>query len=173
MVDGKRVVISIPFTGEARLLLQNPGAANGFSAAMATVEKETVDFEYKRPLPIDSALLERDVQNDLNALESNLTWVRSAVDLFNRNFPETVRQKLIERRKNIEAGKGALDGLSIPVRPRDKKTATSVVSLPTSHPTTSAVADKKDPDYEHDVFICHAWGDKELVARPPLCVNME
>jgi hypothetical protein len=169
MVDGKRIIISVPFHGDARLLLQNPKAANAISA-MATVEKDTVDFEYKRPLPIDPTLLERDIQNDLNALEANLTWVKSDIDLFNRGLPATIKQKLTRRLQSIEAGKAALDGLSIPVRQR----ATPATSSPQAKTTREAAAKRsiEEQEYEHDVFICHASEDKDLVARP-LAINLK
>ncbi len=170
LIAGKRITVTVPFVGDAKLLMQNPKAPNAVSTD-ATVESEEINLVYHRALPLETQLLERDIQNDIDAIEANLTFVSGQIAAFNRNLNTYIYDKLSDRKSAIEAGKNALDGLSLPIRIKEKP----VLKAPTSHlvqqplqlkTTKGKTMDANRNVHEYDVFICHASEDKQSVVDP-------
>jgi hypothetical protein len=161
MVDGKRLIVTVPYIGDPRLLLQNPKAPNAISANLVTVERGSLDLIYERALPLDHDLLERDIKNDIQAIEAALTFVHSLIAPFNNTLKENVSKRLVARKRVLQEGSNALAGMKLPVRlkePAKKLPLTSSVKTGQGQPSSDA--------YQYDVFICHASEDKEDVAEP-------
>jgi hypothetical protein len=170
MVDGKRIVVSIPVSGDISLLIRKPTSPNGLSGTL-TLGRDSIEVAYTKPFPINNAMLDLDIKNDLKAIDSNMGFCTTEIDQFNRELPSILRTKIGRKLQSIEARKHSFEGLSLPIQPRmdAKEPSSTSPKSDTIQPAQIKIAEKRSKvamssstskKYDFDVFICHASEDK-------------
>lgn len=174
MVAGKKIVVTIPVSGNISLLIGKPTSPNGLSGTL-TLERDSIAVSYTKPFPIENVMLDRDIKNDINAISANMGFCTNEIELLNRELPSLIRKKIDRRLSSIEVSKHSFEGLSIPVKlgPEPEEVSPTVEpgtkrqTLPrgskTSSKTTMSTASRK---YDFDLFVCHASEDKADFVEP-------
>lgn len=117
LIPGQRVIVEVPFDGEAVLFYAQPSS---FSSMLPRAEIQGNSIFMKFDLAHDGP--QRDVKQEadkiLNDIEQYLTWVRSDVNGFMQGLAGEADRAIASRRERILANQGRASSLGIPLKNR-------------------------------------------------------
>jgi hypothetical protein len=149
-IKGTAIRIAVPFEGEAILFKYGVSPLN--SPIPGEIRGDTVVLSHIAEHP-DSAAVRREFESNLDRIQSMLDMVRGPAEEWNRGLPALLRERLEQRRSKLERDQGL--SLGYPAG-----------TLKQPAVPTGAVAKLRAQTQMYDLFLSHAWEDKEAVARP-------
>jgi hypothetical protein len=165
-ISGYRVVVHIPFTGEADVFKFRPSSFN-WSAPQAEVRGQEVRYtiEYPHDTPAD-------VLSEANALvgkiQQYLTWARGDIESFNGTLGQRARTAIQTRRSRLLENKARLEATGIPIRRKSgerRPIADVIVRRPAPRlPARTDVPMPLEPVMQDEVFN-HILGVIRAVAQ--------
>ena len=162
-VAGTEYTFHVPFEGDAELFQCSPSAFTSSGPPTGMVQDHEVLLTY-RQLTHDADALKAALDQDLVAIVKHLGWIANDVRQFNERLPDTVRQKIDERRGRLLADRGLAASLGYKMRLRDDAPRTYAVPARRRKPPverrTSRDAEPFEPEpellekeYEHILDI--------------------
>jgi len=159
LVEGQFLTLGIQLLGNASLLVYRP-ATCGFDAN-AGVRDQVIEFYYQEAPVIDVekySRLRREFEQKLHqAVES----VQNSISAYHLDLERRVVARLQERRNMAESTQTVIKTLGLAKRPEPAKSNQPKLSIPTDDRTSISTI-----PFEYDVFISHAWEDKDSIATP-------
>lgn len=164
-VKGRRLMLRIPFTGEAQLfLLQASAFSMNPPRAIVGVGELQLPIEYPTDTarPDIKAIADRLVQDVMQALG----WSRGDCDSHNRGLADESRRAITQRRERVLADHSHLDNLGIKVRKRGDAPSTyqapTVRRKPAPIKAKAAKPTPAEPTmvgalYEHTLSVIRSW----------------
>jgi hypothetical protein len=174
LVNGFRVVVHVPFTGEGDVFKFRPSHF-GLNPPIAEIGDSEVRIVTEYP-----ADAQRDVKAEaegvLGKIETYLGWVRTDVDAFNRGLEQRARAAIQGRRKRVREAYERLQDTGIPMKKPDEAPKTYIAdvlvrrpspSIPPASPSTSIALEPviSDADFEHILEVTR--GAAEAMERSP------
>jgi len=174
LVNGIRVVVHVPYSGETDLFKFTPSTRT-YNPPTAKVGREDVQIvvEY----PADAA---RDVkaaaEYELGRIENYVGWVRGDVETFNRTLEQRARGAIQTRRQRVRDAYEQLEATGIPMRRPEESPKTYIADVlvrrpsptipPASAPTSIALEPVlSDAVFEHILMVIR--GAAEAMERSP------
>jgi hypothetical protein len=137
--------LRIPFSGD-RNLLRYP--ASGFAGHIpAELGDDAVFLTYRAEKP-DAEAIKREFDNQISRIETTLEFVRGPAQEWNNRLVSLVRPQVEKRYAQTQQNHSIDLGYA---------------KAPAQSPAT---APPKREAQRYDVFLSHAWEDKEAIARP-------
>lgn len=121
-IDGVKVTVSLPYTGDAELWDFRPSTYHVASCPRGTVRHVNadgvghMDIIFEEPSGGDLASIKGRLDSELNEVEFYLNQQRQEIETFLKNLPDTVRQAIVARRKRLGAQQDIPDMLGIPLK---------------------------------------------------------
>jgi len=173
LVDGLRVVVHVPFTGEADLFGFTPSSFNWNPPAADVGETEVkLVIEYPADAPRD---VRAEAEGTLGRIEQWLGWVRSDADALNRELEGRARRAIQARRERVRQTYDRLQETGIPMRKRDETPRTYIADVLVRRPSPTIPASSttaiglepviSDADFEHILEVIR--GTAEAMERSP------
>lgn len=139
--------LRVTFSGD-RDLLRYP--ASSFAGHIpAELGDDAVFLTYRAEKP-DSEAIKREFDNQISRIETNLEFVRGPAQEWNNRLPSLIRPQVEKRhaqtRQNYSIDLG-------------------YAKVPVLSPTAACATPGIQPQ-RYDIFLSHAWEDKEAIARP-------
>lgn len=162
-VDGIEVTYHVPFRGDKELLRCKPNTFT-FSPPRAVIAANELQFPY-RQADRNVAVTKQWFTDDLRRVKEWMPWVNEQVTEYNSSVESAVRQRVAQRRQELEQTKNDLGSLGFKVRSLERK------SDPISIQRSKAEAEAKRADVRkrvrrtYDVALCFAGEDREYVER--------
>jgi len=139
--------LRIPFSGD-RNLLRYP--ASGFAGHIpAELGDDAVFLTYRAEKP-DGDAIKREFDNQISRIETNLEFVRGPAQEWNNRLVSAVRPQVEKRYAQTQQNHSIDLGYA-------------KAPAPTS---VTPAAPPKSEAQRFDVFLSHAWEDKDAIARP-------
>lgn len=134
-VDGFRIVVHVPFTGERDLFKFTPSTRN-FNPPIATVTGGEVQavVEYPADEPRD---VKAEVETVLGSIETYLSWARNDAATFNRGLEQRARSAIHARKTRVLEEYERLQSTGIPMRRPDKSPKTYIADVLVRRPAPS------------------------------------
>lgn len=168
MVDGRSLVVRVPFTGEPDLFFMQ---ASTFTMSPPAAQVSGSSLVFRFDFPSDRPPNIRDsVSQTLDSIEQHLGWQRQQINAHNTKLVGIAKASIERRKERILSDRSHLDSLGIPVRARSdapKTYASSVIerkpnprarsvtgSGSSALPTPVLAADF----FEHICEITRSWG---------------
>jgi len=152
---GQKIVVHLPFTGEAPLLKARPSTYTTWSP-IAEVTGQEIIFTYNIADDVT-----RDIKNDLDAtiaeIEQYLNWQATQIFAHNAHLQGAADTAISERRRRLLANTQRLTNLGIPVRTRADAPTTYTIptvrkkALPTL-PVATAAPFEPEPTWAMDQY---------------------
>jgi hypothetical protein len=117
LVAGRRVVVTVPFTGDARLFRLTPSTRT-YNPPQAAVADGHLRFAFEYPHD-HRPDIKGSVQHELTRIEQYLGWARGDVAAYNAHLEQDATQLITTRRERVLADRQHLDGFGIPVQRRE------------------------------------------------------
>ncbi len=150
-VKGTAIRVAVPFDGEAVLFKYGISPLN--SPIPAEVRDGTVVLSYEGEHP-DLEVVRKEFENRLDRIDNTLAMMRGPAEEWNRELPQLARNRLEQRRSKLERDREL--NLGYPAAPPKK--------LPAAKKVSAEPKAKRAQGY--DLFLSHAFEDKEAIARP-------
>lgn len=159
-IQGTKVTVYVPFTGDAILFRSRPSTYN-LNPPRGHIHDEELQLTYMLP-EVDPAQLKNEIDSELAKITQGLGWVESDAKQFNDGLPALIRGLVENRRSKVDATGTAIASLGFKVRPKEAATPSP---MPVSEAPKAAKA-KAAAVTGADFFISHASEDKSEVAKP-------
>jgi hypothetical protein len=171
LVDGIRIVVSIPFTGQPYLWRCRPNqyTLNPPCARIRPSGNElggSVDLVAEHPVDrIDESKIKADLDKELNGIRENISGINAAVTQYNEDLHSRIRDCVKARRKRLEKYTNLAKTLDIPLK-RDPS-APDVSKLPIKRKLVKPLPPKSDApaepgirgeDFEHILRVIRHEG---------------
>lgn len=171
-VDGVRVVISIPYSGEPELWKLRP---NQWTTVFPTAKIRRpdsqgigyVDIVIEQPTDEPQAGMKQNLDRELKSIRFYLDAQKSQIDQFNTTLPDSVRQAIVQRKERIKKQEGIVDLLGIPLKRRGDAPAVKPIPIqrklvrPLPPPPKSGYKPEPgitDEDYDHILSVIRHEG---------------
>ncbi|MDP3662067.1 MAG: hypothetical protein U1D41_10130 [Nitrosomonas sp.] len=123
-VQGIRVVVSVPFTGDPDLWKIRP---NQFQTVFPRADvcgskggkAGHIELIYQQPSDEQPQQIKQRLESDLMSIRFYIDAQRNQIEQFNKSTPENVRQAVQVRRQKLEKHDGIANMLGIPMKRRD------------------------------------------------------
>ncbi len=160
---GQLIVLAVPFAGDPELFQFKPSTFR-----MKGVRADVYDGELKiayEEIDNNKDQLTRDINSDMETLNSNVSYVQRDVAAYNEQLPVRVRRAVVDRKNVLLQQLSLVKELNIPVRRREG--ATQTYAIPTvkrktriERPVVSGGAYEPEPvlameEYEHILSVAH------------------
>jgi hypothetical protein len=147
---GYRVVVHVPFEGEADVFKLRPSSFN-FNPPRSRINADelvlTIEYPHDHPPDIDAT-----VNGFIGSVSQWLTYARADIDSFNGNLGQQARQAIERRRQRLEQRDAHLAQSTIPIRrPGESGKKTYIPDVLVRRPAPSLPetrADDKPPQLE-------------------------
>lgn len=175
LVNGFRIVVHVPFKGEADLFKFTPNTRN-YNPPIADVRGNEVQIvvEYPADAPTD---VKARAEDTIRNIESYLSWARTDAEAFNSGLEQRARGAIQSRRKRVLEAYERLQETGIPMRRPDESPKTYIADVLVRRPSPSippASANSKtialepvlsDAVFEHILGVIR--GAAEAMERSP------
>lgn len=113
-VKGVRVIVTIPFVGDATYFRFTPSSFT-FNPPRAAIVGQEVRLIYQRidPSPED---LRKEIDQGINSIQQYLGWVKRDIDAFNQEFELFILEQIKQRKQKKLKDLNLVEKLGIPVR---------------------------------------------------------
>jgi hypothetical protein len=139
--------VRIPFSGD-RNLFRYP--ASGFAGHIpAELGDDAVFLTYRAENP-DAEAIKREFDNQISRIETSLEFVRGPAQEWNNRLVSQVRPQVEKRHAQAQQNHSIDLGYA---------------KAPAPSPVPAAAPPKREA-LRYDVFLSHAWEDKDAIARP-------
>jgi hypothetical protein len=172
-INGVRVVVHVPFTGERDLFKFTPSTRT-YNPPQATVSGDEVRVvvEYPTDTPRD---VKAEAESVLNNIDGYLSWARNDAEQFNATLPQRARSAIQARKARVRETYERLESTGIPMRKPDDATQTYIADTIVRRPsptapksTSTAIALEPvlaDERFDHILEVIRASG--EAMERSP------
>ena len=157
-VKGTRVVIHVPFEGEAEFFKWQPSRYT-LSPPRGEIHENEIHLVYDVH-GSDSGNLKERYQRDVASIEEYLKTVHSQVERCLAEVPSVIDSAVSARKQRLQYGKGLIEDLALPAAQPSRQGAT-IEKSPESQPTRPPQSTRAQRI--HDAFIAHASEDKDFV----------
>jgi hypothetical protein len=166
-VNGIRVVVHVPFTGEKDLFKFTPSTRN-WNPPSADVRSGEVliVIEYPADSPID---VKSAAQETINKINTYLGWARNDAMQFNAGLTQRARGAIQARRQRVREAYARAQETGIPMRRSDESPKTYIADVLVRRPSPSiprnvstAIALEpviSDEEFEHILGVIRATGE--------------
>lgn len=172
-VNGIRVAVHVPFTGEKDLFKFTPNTRNWNPPNAEVGNGEViVAVEYPADAPVDVRSTAQEVINKINAY---LGWAHNDAEEFNRGLPQRARGAIQARRQRVREAYERAQATGIPMKRPDESPKTYIADVLIRRPSpsiprnvTTAIALEpviSDEVFEHILSVIRATG--EAMERSP------
>lgn len=124
-VPGQRLVIGVPFSGDAGLF-EFRASTFSHSPPVAEVVNGELRLVYQ-DVSLDGAKVAQSIESDLNSIEQHLAWLTKDCEVWNSRVEALASQYFEERKSRVLQQENTVAALGLPIRRAD---ATSAVSVP-------------------------------------------
>lgn len=172
IVQGIRVVVSVPFTGEPVLWKMRP---NSYQSVFPRADVReaigdsagSIELEFKQPTDSQPEQLKQNLDNELKSIRFYVNAQKSQVEQFNNAAPEAIRKGIQVRRERLKSHDGVVDLLGIPMKRRDGAPSVEPIQIkrtlvkPLPPPPKSGYKAEpgiSDQDYEHILSVIRHEG---------------
>jgi hypothetical protein len=174
LINGFRVVVHVPFTGEADVFKFRPSTFN-WNSPTAEVRDDEVRLviEYPADAPKDVKAVAEEM---LNRIEAYLAWARNDAEAFNRDLEQRARGAIQARRARVRQAYDRLQETGIPMRKPEEAPKTYIADVlvrrpsPTIPPASSSTSIALEPvlsDAVFDHILDVIRGAAEAMERSP------
>lgn len=144
LIPGQRVIIEVPFDGEAELFYARPSS---FSSMLprAEIRGNSIFLKFDIAHDAQQRNIKQEAENILNDVDQYLGWVRSDVNGFVQGLAAEADRAITSRRDRILANQGRAASLGIPLKNRADAPKTFVLPevkrkvVPILPPATTSV----------------------------------
>jgi len=162
-MEGTRVVIFVPFEGDAALFEIRPDTFTSV-LPMGRVVGQELQFT-KEGVGITKEQLAKEKDGWLTQIEQYLEWHRKGLGGFNESLKGAALQAIEKRRQKLQADQNLLSDLGVPVGPAPGQTiASQVMPSPAAPRRAKTEAASPNPG-NFDFFISYAGEDRAVVAE--------
>lgn len=171
-VQGIRVVVSVPFTGESVLWKLR---TNHFQSVFPRADIResrgdqagSVELVFEQPSDAQPEKLKQNLERELKSIRFYVDAQRSQVEQFNSTVPQNIRRAVQARRERLEKHEGIADLLGIPLKRRDGAPSVKPIQIkrtlvrPLPPPPKSGYKPEPgitDDDYEHILSVIRHEG---------------
>lgn len=174
LINGIRVVVHVPFTGEADLFKFTPSTRN-YNPPSAEVRRGEVVLavEYPADAPRD---VRSEAQGVVDKINNYLGWARTDAEQFNRGLEQRARAAIQARRNRVREAYERAQETGIPMRRPDESPKTYIAdvlvrrpspSIPPASASTSIALEPvlSDAVFEHILGVIR--GAAEAMERSP------
>lgn len=162
-IDGVEVTYHLPFRGDKELLQCRPNRYT-LNPPRAVISNGELLFPYDRP-GRDIASTKQSFLEDLARLKDWLPWVNQQVGDYNSSVEAAVRQRVVQRRQELEKSKEDLSSLGFKVKTQEEPSRPSTIKLPKEDATKKRATVRKDARREYDVALSFAGEDRAYVEQ--------
>jgi hypothetical protein len=162
-IDGVEVIYHLPFRGDKELLECRPSSFT-FNPPRAVISRGELLFPYDRP-GRDIAGTKQSFAEDLSSLKQWLPWVNQQVAAYNSTVESAVRQRVAQRRQELEKSNEDLNSLGFKVRAEQQASRPSTNRLPREEATKRRAAVRQKVRRTYDVALSFAGEDREYVEQ--------
>lgn len=171
-VQGIRVVVSVPFTGDPALWKMRPNQWQTVFPRAGVHEPRgdkagCIELVYQQPSDAQPEQIKNQLDSDLKSIRFYVEAQRNQVEQFNRALPENIRKAVQARRQRLEKHDGIAEMLGIPMKRRDGAPSVKPIEIkrtlvkPLPPPPKSGF--KPEPgitneDYEHILSVIRHEG---------------
>jgi hypothetical protein len=135
LVNGVRVVVHVPFSGEADVFKFTPNTRN-YNPPIAQVRNREVLIVVEYPSDAPEDVLSS-AQGVVDGIRTYLTWAKNDTDEFNRGLEQRARQVIQARRKRVRETYDRLQETGIPMRRPDESPKTYIADVLVRRPSPS------------------------------------
>jgi hypothetical protein len=139
--------LRIPFSGDRNLLRYPASSFAGYIPA--ELGDDAVFLTYRAEKP-DAEAIKREFDNQISRIETNLEFVRGPAQEWNNRLPSLIRPHVEKRYAQTRQNHSIDLGYAKAMEPS-----------PTAACTPLGIQPQR-----YDIFLSHAWEDKEAIARP-------
>lgn len=174
LVNGFRIIVHVPFTGERDLFKFTPSTRN-YNPPTATVKNSEVQIvvEYPADAPRD---VKAEAEIVLGSIETYLSWARNDAETFNHGLEQRARAAIQARKARVREAYERLQSTGIPIRRPDGSSKTYIAdvlvrrpspSIPPASASTSIALEPvlSDAVFEHILGVIR--GAAEAMERSP------
>lgn len=155
--------VCVPFEGSGSLLRFRPSSYTfSLSGQNADVQirGSCICLTYKAEIS-NADDLKRLYEGDVSTLAQNFKALERDIDNLNQNLPSLIRQKVAERKKQVDTNKSVISGITLPIKRRSDVPATYSIPEVRRKPEISLkplTGQKPEPtlpedEYEHILMI--------------------
>ena len=170
MVPGIRVVISIPFTGEASLWKLTPNSSRS-DCSVGTIHEAMgngighLDIVLQQTSQTPGEAFKRDLDSMLDNIRFNLENQKKQIEAANKQLPEKIQQAITQRRERLGKHANIIEALNIPMK--KKPGAPDMTAIPVRRklvrplppaPNKPAEPGIRNEDYEHVLSVIRHEG---------------
>jgi hypothetical protein len=162
-VDGIVVTYSVPFIGDKQLWRCRPGRFT-FNPPRAVIRDRELEFPYERPdreVAATKALLLADIAK----IKEWLPWLDHEIVAYNSALEAKVRQRIVERRRDLRKSADDLASLGFRVGPKTQDTQEPPKPIAAPKSTAAREATRKKARRSYDVALSFAGEDREYVEQ--------
>ena len=171
-VQGIRVVVSVPFTGDPVLWKLRPNSYQSVFPRADVREPygETaghINLEFQQPTDSPPEKIKQDLDNELRSIRFYVDAQRNQVEQFNNMAPDAIRKAVKARRERLKTHDGVADLLGIPLKRRGGAPSVKPIQIkralvkPLPPPPKSGYKAEPgitDEDYEHILSVIRHEG---------------
>lgn len=171
-VQGIRIVVSVPFTGESVLWKMRPNQWQSVFPRADVREARGehaghLELTYQQPSDAKPEQIKQQLESDLKSIRFYVDAQRNMVEQFNKSAPENIRRAVKSRKDKLEKHDGIADMLGIPMKRRDGVPAVKPIQIkrtlvkPLPPPPKSGYKPEPgitDEDYEHILSVIRHEG---------------
>jgi hypothetical protein len=160
-IDGIEVSYHVPFRGEKELL-KCRGSQFTFNPPRAVIGQGELVFPYQ-VAGRDLASTKSNFERDLQTVKQWIPWINEPVAQYNATLEESVRQRVAQRRSELEKSASDLGALGFKIRSSGQQTGEAT---PQREPVESRrKRNRAKAARQYDVALSFAGEDREYVAR--------
>jgi hypothetical protein len=160
-IDGVEVTYHLPFRGDKQLLRCRPSSYT-FNPPRAVISHGELRFPYERP-GRDIASTKQSFTQDLSSLNQWLPWVNHQVTEYNSSVEAAVRQRVTQRRADLDGSKQDLGSLGFKMRAGEQALVPSATPVRRGEATKKRATVRANARRTYDVALSFAGEDREYV----------
>ena len=158
-IKGARMTFHVPFKGDPSLFDVQPTTFT-LNPPRATIKSSELLFVFEL-LEEEMATIQTSMENELQKVETYLASLRPSAEILNKELLQIAATEIAKRRRSAEARKEAVTALPYAVR---AAAPAGVAREAARNSIPSTVQAQESSGW--DVFISHAWEDKDTIAAP-------
>jgi hypothetical protein len=171
-VNGIRITVSVPFTGDNSLWKLRPSSwqsvfPRGNVRSKGQRDAGSLEIVIEQPSDEGAEKIKRLLDDTLKSIQFYLNSQKNQIESFNKSLPGKIKQAIDNRRRRLEAHNGIIQALNIPLKRKDG--APSIKPIPIKRklvrplPPPPKSGYKEEPgilkeDYDHILSVIRHEG---------------
>ena len=171
-VQGIRVVVTVPFTGEPELWKMRPSSYQSVFPRADVREPRgnnagSIELEFQQRTDSQPEQIKQNLDSELKSIRFYVNAQKNQVEQFNNAAPDAIRKAIQARRERLKTHDGVADLLGIPMKRRDGAPSVNPIQIkrtlvkPLPPPPKSGYKAEPgiaDEDYEHILSVIRHEG---------------